>query len=229
MNATTPTFPGAAILFSEMTPGAAWTDRFNQWYDTEHIPIRVGCPGFLSARRYREREGDSFLAVYELAEPEALATPEYREVKDNPSALTREMLDGVTGFTRYLSRQSSVMVRTGMSAPEALDAAILYAVWFEVPAAARSDFDAWYEREHGPMLLDCSDWLMIRRFEVVDGTPECYTHLALHYLRDASALSSPQRQAARDTEWRARLAASDWFKPNYSVFAAHGQRQLAQV
>ena len=26
---------------------------FNAWYDEEHVPLRLGVPGFLNARRYR--------------------------------------------------------------------------------------------------------------------------------------------------------------------------------
>jgi hypothetical protein len=59
--------------------------EFNQWYYEEHIPERLSCPGFLSARRFRAVEGSpEYLAIYELQGPEALQTPEYLRYAHSP-------------------------------------------------------------------------------------------------------------------------------------------------
>ena len=65
---------------------------------------------------------------------------------------------------------------------------------------------------------------MVRRFEIFDGEPQPWTHLALHYLADLAALDSPEREAARDTEWRKKLAEEQWFRASYQVFEAIGDR-----
>jgi hypothetical protein len=53
-------------------------DELNRWYDTEHIPDRLAVPGFRSAARFRSIEHPGrYLAVYELDDPSAVATPEY--------------------------------------------------------------------------------------------------------------------------------------------------------
>lgn len=215
-------------MFSEMTPDRQLESEFNQWYDTEHIPVRMACPGFVSAQRYKSIESDSYLAVYELTDAAALSTPEYKLVKDSPSDLTRRMLSSVSGFTRYLAEQASVRLQDGTDVAPGLDAPILYAVWFDVPEEARAEFDDWYDSEHVPLLMGCAEWLMVRRFHVAEGVPKSYTHLALHYLQSEHALESPAREAARATEWRSRLAAAEWFKPSYSVFGRHGRRQIAK-
>ena len=51
---------------------------FNEWYDTDHLPSVVGCPGFRSGRRYelRGRDLPRFWAVYEVESRDALHTPE---------------------------------------------------------------------------------------------------------------------------------------------------------
>jgi hypothetical protein len=100
----------------------------------------------------------------------------------------------------------SVRRQPGVSDATAIDAALVYAVWFEVPEDALSDFDAWYEIDHVPLLLGCKDWLMIRRFSIVDGEPTRANRLALHYLAARSALDSAERAAARQTPWRDRMA-----------------------
>jgi hypothetical protein len=59
--------------------------EFNQWYFEEHVPERLSCPGFISARRFRAIEGAPlYLAIYELEGPEALQTPEYLRYAHSP-------------------------------------------------------------------------------------------------------------------------------------------------
>jgi hypothetical protein len=54
-------------------------EEFNRWSDTDHVPTRLGCPGFVSCRRFSSLVGEpNFLTVYELTSPAALETPEYK-------------------------------------------------------------------------------------------------------------------------------------------------------
>jgi len=215
---------GSTILFSEMTPQPAWETEFNAWYDSEHIPLRMACPGFSSAQRYRATASASYLAVYEMGDAAHLKTVEYAKVKGEPSAQTRRMLGGVAGFTRYICNQVAEQRQHGLSG-DPLSAPLLFAVFFEVPQPRRAAFDHWYDREHLPRLLDCPDWWMARRFEVVDGDPGRWTHLTLHYLGDRAALESPGRARARASDARMAIAREDWFRPEYLTFARHGERQ----
>ncbi len=210
---------GKAILFSEMTPTSELEHPFNEWYDREHIPIRMGLRGFESARRYMEGERH-YLAVYEMTDKAALKTEAYSAIKNHPSPLTARMLGSVGGFTRYIGEEIGCD-----GDPAGLDAAVLYSVTFDVPAEACEEFDRWYAEDHVPTLLRCPQWRMVRRFAVIDGSPKSYTRLALHYLDDAAALNSPERAEARASPWRARLAAHEWFKGDYSVFNAVRPRQ----
>ncbi len=219
---------GSAILFSEMTPDPAWESEFNAWYDSEHIPLRMGVPGFASSQRYKSVKDGSYLAVYELESLEVLKSAAYGQVKNQPSPLTRRMLDGVAGFTRYLGEQIGEQ-HAAHAGDAALDAACLYAVFFNVPGDRQQEFNDWYEQDHVPILLECKDWLMCRRFAVRDGAPANWSHLALHYLNDAAALDAPERARARATPWRARLAVEPWFNASYLVFSRHMPRQAGRA
>lgn len=90
-------------------------DEFNRWYVEEHIPERLACPGFISARRYRVSDTPSsasglpggaitgrprYLALYELAGPEALETPEYLALDARASARTKRMVAAMRGTIR---------------------------------------------------------------------------------------------------------------------------------
>ncbi len=204
---------GGTILFSEMTPPDGGEDAFNDWYDNHHTPSHVqGVPGFLSAHRYRSPHGPHYLAVYELDSPEALEHKEYRKRKRTPDAATKAMLDEVSGFTRYIANEISVQAKDGFD-EDPIDANVVIAVFFMAPPEKWPEFVRWYESEHTPMLLENPDWLMVRHMEIYDYDPDPYSHLMMHYVRDASVLDSAELVAARATEWRNRLAAEDWFTP----------------
>ena len=44
------------ILIASMNMANAAEDEFHDWYDTEHLPERVACPGFLRCQRLLLRE-----------------------------------------------------------------------------------------------------------------------------------------------------------------------------
>lgn len=211
------------VLFSEMVPEPDWEDEFNSWYDTEHIPIRMKVPGFIGAQRYRNVSGPGYLAVYDLRSRDVLTTDAYRQIKDNPSALSARMLGSVSGFTRNIGVLTSLQENTGLRG-DAVQAPILYAVFFNVPNDRQDEFDAWYTQDHVPLLLNCSDWSAVKRYRLFDAHPEPFTHLAIHYLQSQSALDSKERKQARETAWRGRLSKEDWFKGTYKVFAKAGTR-----
>jgi hypothetical protein len=57
-------------------------DAFNRWYETVHIPDLLGCPGWLSARRYVAMDGGpKYVAVYEIDGFWVYETPEFERVK----------------------------------------------------------------------------------------------------------------------------------------------------
>ena len=120
----------SAVLFSEMTPEPSWEADFNDWYDHEHIPLRMAVPGFRSAQRYRAVGEPGYLAVYEMDDLAVLKTPAYQQIKNAPSARTRRMLGGVAGFTRYLADTIGEQARPSAGVDDALAAPYLYAVFF---------------------------------------------------------------------------------------------------
>jgi hypothetical protein len=194
-----------AILFSQMEPPAEQLDRFHHWYDTDHIPARMVLPGYRGARRFQALDGSpEYLAIYELDSLDALKTEGYQEVKTSPSALTKEMLSVVNGFTRFTCEQVSDL-------GEPVHGSYLSVVAFAVPDSDVAEFDAWYEDEHVAMLLEAKDWLRVRRYRVVDGEGGPWTHLALHELASTEVMNSPERAKARRGPLRDQLASQPWF------------------
>jgi hypothetical protein len=60
----------------------AHEEAFNRWYEGVHIPDLLGCPGWLSARRYVALDGGpKYVAVYEIEGLWVYDTPEFHRVK----------------------------------------------------------------------------------------------------------------------------------------------------
>jgi hypothetical protein len=216
---------GRTILFSEMTPDIDWEDRFNKWIDTHFLPLRLAGPGFVSAQRYKHLERDTYLAVYEAEDQKAVKSEEFLAIEDYPNTETKWMLNNILDYSSYCGDQIGEF-RGPELADDPLDAPILYSVFFSVPDEMAQDFNAWYSDEHVPMLLKCKDWLMCRRFQIEDGEPQPWTHIALHYLNDLSAFESPEREAARSTEWFKKLSEHQWFQASTTVYTKHEERFL---
>lgn len=197
----------AGMLFSQMHPPAGEDAEFHDWYQTEHIPDRMVVPGFSNAVRYRTDGEPSYLAVYFLDDMAALETPEYRRLKESPSERTAHMLDNVSGFTRYTADLIS-----DSGELEVERAGLLFVVAFDVPGEDEEEFEAWYQGEHVPLLMEVPGWLRIRRYRTRPGHAGApWTHFALHEIRDAAVLDAPERARARDTAMRDRLAGRPWF------------------
>jgi hypothetical protein len=194
-----------AILFSQMEPPPASDEDFNDWYNSEHIPIRLALRGMELARRYTALAGTpKYLAIYEAADLGLFDSPGYHAVRKNPSERTRRMLNEVAGFTRFICAEIS---DTG----PANDGRYLSVNAFAVPENAVAEFNDWYESEHIPRLLRVPGWLRVRRYLVTDGEGAAWTHFALHELADPEAMNSPARAFARSGEKRARLVGKPWF------------------
>lgn len=194
------------LLFSQMEPPPGEEAEFHDWYDHEHVPARMALPGFAAAARFGTDGVPSHLACYFLDDLGVLDTPAYRRLKSHPSPRTAHLLGAVTAFTRYTCREISDTGPVG-AAPGALSV-----VAFDVPAAEEAEFEEWYAGEHVPLLMVADGWLRVRRYRVLPGhAGPSWTHLALHDLRDATAMDSPERERARRTARRAALADRPWF------------------
>lgn len=91
------------LLFFAMNVEPAAEDEFNDWYNTEHVPLLAAVPGCLCARRFK---GDGiatqkYFAIYHLTEPEvakgkawkaAVATPWTAKILKRTSAHLHALL-----------------------------------------------------------------------------------------------------------------------------------------
>ena len=85
--------PCLLIVTAEIAP--EHEDDWNRWYDEEHLPEAVACPGVLSGTRYvsegkaalsaggeySSSAARTYVAVYEIEGPETLQTPEFKAMR----------------------------------------------------------------------------------------------------------------------------------------------------
>jgi hypothetical protein len=195
------------MLFSQMEPPPEIEAEFNDWYETEHIPVRLALPGFRRAVRYRECNAERrYLAIYEIDDLAVLESPGYDVVKTKPSERTAFMLKNVKGFTRYTCTQTYDTGNVPDGGP------YLSAVAFAVPREQEAQVGDWYENEHVPLLMRAADWLRVRRYKVISGDGGPWTDFALHDLASLEVMEGPERLAARTGPKRDALANQPWFE-----------------
>jgi len=75
----------AALLVVTMDIAAAVEEEFNDWYDTEHMPLLRAVPGVICARRYRTLRGaPRYAAVYHLDGTNPYASLPWRQADQTP-------------------------------------------------------------------------------------------------------------------------------------------------
>jgi hypothetical protein len=78
--------------------------EYEAWHSTEHMPERLGTPGFLGARRYRAADGDDYFTIYEMETLAALDSPAYAALMHAPTAWSLRMRQPLTEFRRLPCR-----------------------------------------------------------------------------------------------------------------------------
>ena len=85
---------------------------------------------------------------------------------------------------------------------------IVYMLKYPVPFDYLYEFDAWFQYEHMPMLLEEPTWYGCEFYRALGAS--CFTFAALHYL-EPGALKSDARNRSVDSHWWHRLKQHDWF------------------
>ena len=94
---------GAVCIWHDLTPEA--TDEFYQWHNREHMPERVGIPGFLRGRRYIAIAGaPAYFTLYEAESAELLGGSDYLDRLNAPTEWTRRMMPSFRRVSRSICR-----------------------------------------------------------------------------------------------------------------------------
>ena len=99
---------GVLAIWNGIAPAAE--QDFVAWHVTEHIPERVGLPGFLRGRRYVATSGrPKYFNFYETDAVEALTSPAYLARLDDPTPWTRRVVAQFQETSRTICRVEATM------------------------------------------------------------------------------------------------------------------------
>jgi hypothetical protein len=97
---------GAVAIWHDIEPEGR--KIFYAWHGEEHMPERVGIPGFLRGRRYAAIDADlEFFNLYEALTFEVLTGTDYLARLNAPTPWTREAVRHFRGVARAICRVAS--------------------------------------------------------------------------------------------------------------------------
>ncbi|NQW11682.1 MAG: hypothetical protein HQ481_17600 [Alphaproteobacteria bacterium] len=101
---------GAVAIWHDLDREAR--DEFYAWHGEEHMPERVGIPGFLRGRRYVAIRADlEFFNLYEALSPEVVKGADYQNRLNNPTPWTRSTVTHFRNVARSLCRVAATFGR----------------------------------------------------------------------------------------------------------------------
>jgi hypothetical protein len=101
---------------------AVWNDiapdveaDYNDWYTNQHLPERVGIPGFLRGRRFRRVDdaasGPRYFTLYEVEDNAVLSSEPYLERLNSPTDWTKRVAPQFQNSTRTVCTVTATVGR----------------------------------------------------------------------------------------------------------------------
>ena len=95
---------GILAIWNDCVPEAE--KDYEDWYMGQHLPERVGVPGFRIGRRYEALAAEPrYFTFYDTDTPEVLWSQAYRERLANPTAETAEIMKYFRNMSRTVCRR----------------------------------------------------------------------------------------------------------------------------
>src|SRR5262245_59612347 len=154
---------------------AAHEFELNRWYDEEHFPERITCPGFLNGRRFTALEGKpKYLATYDLDSPDVLQSEAYLKI-----AKRTPWTERLSVHFNPVVRNVYVEIRPPVTSGPKRTGEGLLLVAIDVEGRHEAELDRWYDEEHIAERMAIPGFLQARRFKALEGGPK---YLALYDL-----------------------------------------------
>lgn len=186
-------FPPRPVLVTvEAFVEPAEEAEFNRWYDDEHMPQSIACPGFVAGARYRsiDEKPRQYLSLYIVESEAAMETRELAAIRGfgelSPYVrYERRIFRPAPGLkVNDLHGESGFPPRPGIGIVKAT-----------VEAEREGEFNRWYSEKHMPQALSCPGFRAGARYASSD--PLAKTYLALYVIDGKEAFESPELAAIR--------------------------------
>ena len=200
---------------------------WNHWYDTTHIPNRLNKPGFILVRRFAALCGESkYLTLYELDGLETLKSEAYVKLREWEASLPPESFEAITlrlpDFTRGVYGQ----IHPEKEEYKIPDTDILFTIGHDVPPNREEEFNAWYNTEHIPAMMNrVPGFVTVRRFRNVgslltpgSGKASPSPHyVTLYDLSDDKVLESEVFKRETNSPWSSWVRS--WYTRRFRILA----------
>jgi hypothetical protein len=136
---------GVVAIWHDLLPDAK--DDFYEWHNREHMPERVGIPGFRRGRRYIALdEGPEYFNLYEADTVEVLGAQDYLLRLNSPTPWTKQVVASFRGVARSICH---VAYSDGVG-----QGAYLATARFDIPSTARTQVVSGMRHRLLPSLVD---------------------------------------------------------------------------
>ncbi len=188
---------GRAVMMVMVDIDADMDGDFNAWYDQEHVPDLLAMPGFLNAGRYQAvKGGPRYLACYELESIDALQTPEYLNMRHNPSDWTKKISLSTNG--RSYVRNVYTQIYPDINDENVLGRGMAPALQvgrMEVPAEIEEKYNEYYDTVRTPSNLTVPGCIAVRRYSAVEGGPKYLTIYEFEHEKVPETLAWEERRS----------------------------------
>ena len=187
------------ILIASMNMANAAEDEFHDWYDTEHLPERVACPGFLRCQRWiGVTDRKISVATYDLETVDVLKSPGYLAIGGaNLSPWSKRL---GSRYERLMRFEGDQILPGDQLAPENAEGFLLNAM--NVVPEHEAEFNEWYNTEHIPQLAAVPGVIMARRFRATSANRK---YVALYHLESPDVQATAAWKNAAGTPWTEKL------------------------
>ena len=158
--------PALLLAFSDHGP-AVTEEEFTDWYDNEHVPLRVDIPAFSSWTRWKAADGaqPEWAASYDIATYADTLRAPYTTLAATRSGREARVLRDVAHMERRVYEQTGARMPPPSPAFDAAaPARFVRFVSADVQPGGEGVLDRWYDEEHVPMLSRLPGWVRSRRF-----------------------------------------------------------------
>jgi len=155
----------------------------------------------------------SYVRILEFAAPPSQRQGEWYARQGGGAVCIERAREPFTAMSENAARATTVWsgVRIYQCGSER-KGALVFMLKYPVPCEFHDEFDAWFQYEHMPMLLEEPTWYGCTFYRALGGSR--YAFGALHNL-EPQALTSDARNRSVDTPWWHRLTRHAWFDKEF--------------
>ena len=219
------TSPANLFVFTER--GTAIDEAiFEDWYDNEHIPLRLKLPNnlFSGVTRWTAADGKTpqHLALYDLSLPDATSHPTYVALGTSRTPREIDILAKLEYLDRRVyapfGREPIVDQKAGYDERNQGPFMVVAELAVKDGLENEAEVERWYVEEHLEELKKIPGWVRTRVWRVKEVLSVWGTSVdasapqkapakivALHELEDPAALEGPEFQHAVETEFSKKI------------------------